>query len=332
MPPENRFVDGFGRVVRKLRISVTDLCNLRCTYCMPPEGLNWLPKEEILSYEEFRRLAGIFVDHGVRHIRITGGEPTVRKDLAELVSRLGELRDRGLETLNMTTNGLFLKRDAQRLKDAGLDGINLSLDTLNRERFESMTRRDALRETLEGLAIATTTWPGHVKVNAVLIPGINDDEAIALATTCGQLGAKLRFIERMPLDAQGAWSRDKVVTGKTLQQQLGAVRPLAPAPSKRGASPAETLLWGQQPVGFINSVTEPFCQSCDRVRLTADGGLRNCLFSTWETNLKTPLRSGATDRELVELIQDNIDRKWAGHAIGSEDFVPASRPMSQLGG
>ncbi len=328
LPP---LIDSFGRRVGKLRLSVTDQCNLRCTYCMPEDGLDWLPKNEVLSYEEMRRLTGLFVATGVKQVRITGGEPLMRRNLEELVAHLDSLRPQGLEAIHLTTNAVLLSRHANTLKQAGLNGVNISLDTLQTDRFNALALRDHLDNVLEGLEAAAHEFPGAVKINAVLERGVNDDEAVALATHGTKLGVEVRFIEKMPLEAQGTWTRNSVLSGDDIQRQLAAVHPLKEIPG-RGAAPAARYRWGNGTVGFIDTVTQPFCEACDRVRLTADGSLRNCLFATWETPLKPALRSGATDHELLELIRDNVSRKWAGHQINTPSFTKASRSMSQVGG
>ncbi|MGE4158065.1 MAG: GTP 3',8-cyclase MoaA [Planctomycetota bacterium] len=337
MPP---LTDTFGRQVKKLRISVTDQCNLRCSYCMPPEGLEWLPKAEILTFEEITRLARLFVTHGVTHIRLTGGEPLMRRHLEVLVGQLATLTSVGLGDIGMTTNGILLEEQLPALVSAGLTSVNISLDTIDPETFRLITRRDQMDRVVAGIRTAARLLPGRVKVNAVLQRGLNDDGALDLVLACMEWDVEARFIEKMPLDAQGAWKPDQVISGADV---LAMLAPLDPSPSAkpRGASPARlydlavatSTDRGDPPrVGLINSVTEPFCQSCDRVRLTADGALRNCLFSTRETDLKTPLRSGASDADLVALIEAEIFAKGPGHLINQQNFTPASRSMSRVGG
>ena len=340
MPP---LTDTLGRQVKKLRISVTDQCNLRCSYCMPPEGLEWLPKAEILSFEEITRLAGLFVSRGVTQIRLTGGEPLMRRHLEVLVGQLDLLRDAGLEGIGMTTNGILLEEQLPGLMAAGLDSVNISLDTVDSEAFRLITRRDHMDRVIAGIHTAVHLLPGRVKVNAVLQRALNAAGALDLVKACLTWGAEVRFIEKMPLDAQGSWKPEDVITGAEVLDKLA---PLAPVPcaGPRGASPARLYdltavptprtheAGGRPRVGLINSVTEPFCASCDRVRLTADGALRNCLFFTRETDLKTPLRSGASNAELLALIEQEVQAKGPGHLINQKNFIPASRSMSRVGG
>ncbi|MEM9713213.1 MAG: GTP 3',8-cyclase MoaA, partial [Actinomycetota bacterium] len=315
--------------VRDLRISITDRCNFRCQYCMPAEGMAWLPREEILSFEEIHRLAGLCVDRwGFNSLRITGGEPTVRAGLPKLISMLSELDT----DLSLTTNGATLGLLAQRLADAGLRRINISLDSLDRERFRELTRRDDLQKVLDGIDAALDAGLAPVKINAVLMRGINDDEVVDFARFGRERGVTVRFIEFMPLDAQGEWTEERVVPADVIVEAIGAEFPIEPV--RRGTEPAERFRYldGQGEIGVIASVTKPFCGDCDRVRLTSEGGFRTCLFSLDELDLRAPLRSGASDDELADLIEAKVGTKWAGHAIGQVHFIKPRKSMSQIGG
>jgi cyclic pyranopterin phosphate synthase len=328
----NGLVDGFGRVHTDLRISLTDKCNLRCTYCMPPEGLDWIPSPELLSDDEIVRLAGIGVGRlGITHIRLTGGEPLLRRELVDLVGRLAALEPR--PQIAMTTNGIGLARLAPALHDAGLDRVNVSLDTLCRTTFAGLARRDRLQDVLDGLVAAKAAGLVPVKVNAVLMRGVNDHEALDLLDFCLDAGYEMRFIEQMPLDAQHGWDRNVMVTAEEIIERITVKHRLTPLPG-RGSAPAETFLVddGPERVGFIASVTKPFCGACDRVRLTADGQLRNCLFAREESDLRAPLRAGATDDELALRWQAAIAAKRAGHGIDDPKFLQPDRPMSAIGG
>ena len=325
-------VDGFGRVHTDLRISLTDKCNLRCTYCMPAEGLDWIPSPELLSDDEIVRVAGIGVERlGITHIRLTGGEPLLRRGIVELIGRLAALQPR--PRLAMTTNGIGLARMAPALRDAGLDRVNVSLDTLNRATFAGLTRRDRLQDVLDGLVAAQDAGLTPVKVNAVLMRGVNDSEALALLDFCLEADYELRFIEQMPLDAQHGWNREIMVTAEEIIEQLTPTHRLTPL-AGRGSAPAETYLVDDGPakVGIIASVTKPFCGACDRVRLTADGQLRNCLFAREEADLRAPLRHGASDSEIAVRWQAAISAKRAGHGIDDPTFLQPDRPMSAIGG
>ncbi len=323
--------DALGRVVDDLRISVTDRCNFRCVYCMPEEGMTWLPRDEILSFEELTRLASIFVEAGTRTIRLTGGEPLVRRDLPVLVRML-----RGLHPdldLTLTTNGFLLRRDAQALADAGLRRVNVSLDSLRAERFARITRRDCLDTVLDGIAAAREAGLTPVKVNCVVVRGFNDDEAVDFARMAREQGVHVRFIEFMPLDASGEWGRDSVVAGDELLEAVESEFTMRPR--ENGHDPAQRLAFADGApgeLGFINSVSAPFCTRCNRVRITADGQLRTCLFSVTETDLRGPLRSGADDAELERVIREAVWRKEPGHRINEPDFVRPARSMSQIGG
>jgi GTP 3',8-cyclase len=325
-------VDGFGRVHTDLRISLTDKCNLRCTYCMPPEGLDWIPTPELLTDDEIVRLAEIAVGRlGITNIRLTGGEPLLRRGLVDLITRMSALHPR--PRLAMTTNGIGLARLAGSLQAAGLDRINVSLDTLRRSTFAGLARRDRLQDVLDGLDAAKTAGLVPVKVNAVLMRGVNTDEALDLLDFCLDRGYELRFIEQMPLDAQHGWDRDTMVTAEEILERLTVKHRLTPLPG-RGSAPAETYLVNDGParVGIIASVTKPFCGACDRVRLTADGQLRNCLFAREESDLRAPLRAGATDDEIALRWHAAIAGKKAGHGIDDPTFLQPDRPMSAIGG
>jgi len=340
-------VDRFGRTVRDLRVSVTDRCNFRCTYCMPAEGMVWLPKSEILSFEEIERVARTFVEgYGVDGIRLTGGEPTVRAHLPVLVEKLARLRvptgsgsPLAGETIDLalTTNGATLANCVDELREAGLKRINISLDTLRRDRFLAMTRRDELDRVLAGIEAARRAGFSAVKINAVVERGTNDDEIVDLAEFGRELGVEVRFIEFLPLDAEGHWVNDKVVSQDEIVGRLAAVHPLEPVPA-RGAAPADRwrYLDGRGTVGVIPSVTKPFCGDCDRVRLTADGQFRTCLFATTEFDLRGILRSGLPGDERERALRAEIERavgaKWAGHQINQVTFVRPRRSMSQIGG
>ena len=322
-------VDGFGRVHTDLRLSLTDRCNLRCTYCMPAEGLDWLPKPELLTDDEIVRLVGVAVQLGVRTVRLTGGEPLLRPGLLGLVARLAALGP----ALSVTTNGLALSKLAQPLADAGLRRVNVSLDTLRPERFAALTRRDRWHDVVAGLEAAAAAGLTPVKVNTVLLRGKNDDEAADLLDWCLERGYTLRFIEQMPLDPQHGWDRAEMVTADEILALLGGRHTITPV-DQRGSAPAEEFLVDGGPaiVGVVGSVTRPFCASCDRLRLTADGQVRNCLFARTESDLRAPLRAGATDDELAVALQAAITGKKAGHGIDSPTFVQPDRPMSAIGG
>jgi cyclic pyranopterin phosphate synthase len=326
-------VDAFGRVATDLRVSVTDRCNLRCTYCMPAEGLDWLPKPELLTFEELARVIGIAVTLGVTSVRLTGGEPLLRRGLPELVRQIADLEPR--PRIAMTTNGLGLDRLAAPLKDAGLDRVNVSLDTIDREAFTRLTRRDRLDDVVKGLAAAAEAGLTPVKVNAVAMRGVNDADVADLLQWCLDRGYELRFIEQMPLDADHRWERSTMVTQAEVLERLGERFTLTPTgAAERGSAPAETWLvdGGPAVVGVIASVSEPFCGACDRMRLTADGQLRSCLFARTEDDLRTPLRAGASDDELAAQMQRLMAAKKAGHGIDDPSFLQPARPMSAIGG
>jgi GTP 3',8-cyclase len=326
--------DSYGRTATDLRVSLTDRCNLRCAYCMPAEGLDWLPKPELLTDDELVRLIGLAVTRmGITEVRFTGGEPLLRRGLPGIVERVAALEPRP-ET-SLTTNGIGLQRLAAPLRAAGLDRINVSLDTLSADVFVQLARRDRLDDVLTGLVAATEAGLAPVKVNTVLMRGVNDDEAPALLRFCLARGYQLRFIEQMPLDAQHGWRREEMVTADEVLASLSNEFCLTPAdPAERGSAPAEKFLvdGGPHMVGIIGSVTRPFCGACDRVRLTADGQLRNCLFARGESDLRTPLRAGASDDELVATWERCIAAKLPGHGINDVGFLQPARPMSAIGG
>ena len=329
-------IDPHGRTVRDLRISVTDRCNFRCTYCMPAEGLVWLDRAEVLSFEEIARVARICVERfGIDSLRLTGGEPTVRAHLPRLIAQLAALRlaDGTKPDIALTTNGATLRNIAAELREAGLDRINVSLDSLRRDRFLAVTRRDELDNVLAGIAEATEVGFAPVKVNAVIERGVNDDEVLDLARYGRDQGVEVRFIEFMPLDATNDWERAKVVSQDEMVATIAAEFPLEQVPA-RGAAPADRwrYLDGKGTVGVIPSVTKPFCGDCDRVRLTADGQFRTCLFATDEFDLRALLRNGGSDDEIADLIVSAVGTKWAGHQINKVNFVRPNRSMSQIGG
>jgi GTP 3',8-cyclase len=332
-PGDDRLVDQFGRVATDLRVSVTDRCNLRCTYCMPAEGLPWLPSTEMLSDDELIRLIKIAVERlGVTEVRFTGGEPTLRPGLAGILRATTSLSPRPQTSL--TSNGIMLNRLAGPLAAAGLDRINVSLDTLGQDTFRELTRRDRLSDVLTGLCAAADAGLTPVKLNAVLMRGVNDDEAVPLLEFALEHGYELRFIEQMPLDAQHGWSRSSMVTAREILDSLATRFALTPSPEARGGAPAETWLvdGGPAKVGVIASVTRPFCGACDRTRLTADGQVRNCLFANTESDLRGPLREGASDEHLADLWRVAMWGKHPGHGIDDPSFLQPDRPMSAIGG
>ncbi len=330
-PSEGPLVDTFGRVANDLRISVTDRCNFRCTYCMPAEGMAWLPKNEILSFEELTRLLAIFVELGVGSIKVTGGEPLVRADLPTLVKMFREVGP-DLD-ISLTTNGVLLDTLAAPLAAAGVDRATVSCDSLLRHRFKEMTRRDALDKVLAGLKAAEAAGLTPIKINVVVIGGTNDGEVVDFARWSRATGYEVRFIEYMPLDAQHAWERAKVVPAARILEAIDAAYPLTT--TAHGSEPATVYRFADgEPggIGVIAAVTEPFCETCNRLRLTAEGQVRSCLFSLEETDLRAPMRAGATDAELIALIRGDIWRKWSGHRIDHADFVQPARSMSMIGG
>jgi cyclic pyranopterin phosphate synthase len=332
-PADPRLIDTFGRVATDLRISLTDRCNLRCSYCMPAEGLDWMPRDEQLTDAELLRLIGIAVhDLGVRELRFTGGEPLLRRGLDELVAASAALEPR--PDISLTTNAVGLARRADALAAAGVNRLNVSMDTLRPERFAEITRRDRLADVLEGLAAARAAGLGPVKINTVLLRGVNDDEACDLLRFAVGHGYELRFIEQMPLDAQHGWERTEMVTAGEIMEMLAAEFVLTPDTVARGGAPAERFLvdGGPAAVGVIASVTRPFCGACDRTRLTADGQVRTCLFARTETDLRALLRGGASDGEIAGAWRTAMWGKLAGHGIDDPGFLQPDRPMSAIGG
>jgi cyclic pyranopterin phosphate synthase len=326
--------DSFGRIATDLRVSLTDRCNLRCSYCMPAEGLDWLPSPLLLTDDEVIRLVRIGVEQlGITEVRFTGGEPLLRRGLPGIIARTAALRPR--PEISLTTNGIGLARLAEPLQAAGLDRINTSLDTLSAETFKALAKRDRLADVLAGLAAAAAAGITPVKINSVLMRGVNDGEAAALLRYCLAHGYQLRFIEQMPLDAQHGWRRENMVTADEILAALSTEFLLKPDdPGERGSAPAEIFLVDGGPalVGVIGSVTRPFCGACDRVRLTADGQIRNCLFARTESDLREPMRSGATDGELAALWLRAVAAKLPGHGINDPGFLQPARPMSAIGG
>jgi len=331
MPTEGPLVDTFGRVADDLRISVTDRCNFRCTYCMPAEGLAWLPRAELLTFEELTRALRVFVGLGVRSLKVTGGEPTVRTDLPTHVRMFREV---GPELdISLTTNGVLLDRLAAPLAAAGIDRATVSCDSLMRHRFEEMTRRDALEKVLAGLRAAEAAGLTPIKINCVVIGGTNDDEVVDFARWARETGYAVRFIEYMPLDAERAWERAKVVPSARILEAIDAVFPLEPVGHANEPATSYRFTDGAPGrVGVIASVTEPFCDTCNRLRLTAEGQMRSCLFALDETDLRGPMREGASDAQLAALIRETVWGKWSGHRINHPDFVQPARSMSMIGG
>jgi len=327
-------VDRFGRVHRDLRISLTDRCSLRCTYCMPAEGVPWLPGSTLLTTAELVRIASVAVAHGVTEIRLTGGEPLLRPDVVDVVAAMAALDGpEGSPEISLTTNALRLPALAAPLADAGLARVNISIDTLQRERFRDLTRRDRLTDTLAGIAAADAAGYRPIKLNAVAMRGVNDDELVDLVRYAVDRGYEMRFIEQMPLDAGHTWARRTMVTGTEILERLAEVFTLTEIPG-RGSAPAERWLvdGGPSTVGVIRSVSAPFCGACDRVRLTADGQLRSCLFARTETDLRTILREGGTDADLEAAIRTCLAGKQPGHGIDDPTFLQPDRPMSAIGG
>lgn len=325
--------DRYGRVATDLRVSLTDRCNLRCNYCMPAEGLDWLPDDSVLSDDEVVRLVRIGVDQlGVQEVRFTGGEPLVRRGLVDIVRQVKQHAPQ--VELSITTNALGLTRTATALAEAGLDRINVSLDTVNRETFAEITRRDRLPDVIAGLEAAVAAGLEPIKINAVLLRGSNDHQAPELLRWCLDRGYQLRFIEQMPLDAQHRWSRTEMITAEEIFASLSEQFALTEATEPRGSAPAElfNVDGGPATVGVIASVTRPFCGDCDRVRLTADGQVRNCLFAREESDLRTALRDGSSDEEIADRWVIAMRGKRAGHGIDDPSFLQPDRPMSAIGG
>jgi cyclic pyranopterin phosphate synthase len=324
--------DSHGRLIEDLRVSVTDRCNFRCQYCMPAEGLAWMDRESILSFEEIERLVGLFTRLGVRDVRLTGGEPLVRRQFPELVARLAGLGT--IEDLSLTTNGYLLGRDAAALAEAGLNRINVSVDSLERDRFFRLTRRDSMDQVLEGLeAIMAQPGIGSVKVNAVAIRDFTEEEVPRFCELARNEGCQVRFIEFMPLDGDRSWDPSQVLTGAELRELVEAIHPLVEVEREPSATArVYRFADGKGEIGFINPVSEPFCSDCNRLRLTADGKLRTCLFSIHETDLRDPLRSGASDSEIEAVIRGAVAGKELRHRISESDFLQPERTMSAIGG
>ncbi len=326
---ERPLIDTFGRRHRDLRISITDRCNFRCTYCMPEEGMQWLHRNDILSFEEIERLARLLVErHGIESIRLTGGEPTVRAHLPVLVEKLAALP----VDLALTTNGATLRLVAHDLAAAGLKRINISLDTFDRDRFIAITRRDELDKVLDGIDAALEAGLAPVKINAVMMRGVNDDELLDFARFGREKGVVVRFIEFMPLDADQNWTNESVVTAAEIVERIGSVHPLEPMPSSNAPAMRYRYIDGQGEIGIVASVTNAFCDTCDRVRLTAEGKFRNCLFGLEEYDVRGLMRSGASDDDLSACIEGAVLAKWAGHQINQVQFIRPHKSMSQIGG
>jgi GTP 3',8-cyclase len=325
-------VDGHGRRISDLRVSVTDRCNFRCQYCMPAEGLPWLERDAILHFEEIERLVRIMAAMGVTDLRLTGGEPLVRRNFPELVAMLARVP--GVEDLSLTTNGYLLERDADALVAAGIKRVNVSIDSLQRDRFFQLTRRDSLPQVMRGLdAIARHPQVRPIKVNAVALRGFTEEEAVPFAEFARSTDFQVRFIEFMPLDGDKSWTPDQVLSGDELRAIIDRVHPLEEVPREPHAT-ARVFRFrdGQGEIGFINPVSEPFCGDCNRIRLTADGKLRTCLFSINETDLRAPLREGASDAEIETIVRDAVWRKELKHHVGEEGFRQPPRTMSAIGG
>jgi cyclic pyranopterin phosphate synthase len=327
----NTLVDTYGRIHRNLRVSLTDRCNLRCTYCMPNDFAAWLPSEHQLTTDELVRVIEIAVSEGINEVRLTGGEPLLRPDIVEIVSRINAITN--APTLTMTTNALTLEKVAKPLVDAGLTRINISLDTLDRDRFKLMTHRDRIDDVFAGIKAAQDAGINPIKINAVLLKGVNADEAPALLEWALANNLALRFIEQMPLDAGGIWERSSLVTADDIYADLSTRYELTPCDG-RGSSPAEEFFvnGGPATVGIIGSVTRPFCGACDRLRLTSDGQLRSCLFSLEEMDLRTAMRNGASDEDIASRFRKTVAGKLPGHGINDPKFIQPQRPMSAIGG
>jgi len=323
-------IDGHGRSITDLRLSVTDRCNFRCQYCMPAEGLPWLERDAVLHFEEIERVVALLATMGIRSLRLTGGEPLVRRDFPRLAAKLAPL----VEDLSLTTNGYLLERDAAALVEAGINRFNVSVDSLQRDRFFAMTRRDALPQVLRGLETLATHPEAHpIKINAVALRGFTETEVLPFAHFAREHPFEVRFIEYMPLDGDRAWTRDQVLTGAEVRAIIEAELPLEAEPREPSATArVYRFADGRGRIGFINPVSEPFCDDCDRIRLTADGKLRTCLFSLNETDLRAPLRAGATDQELERIIRDAVWRKELKHRVNDPGFIQPARTMSAIGG
>jgi cyclic pyranopterin phosphate synthase len=329
---DDALIDAHGRLIEDVRLSVTDRCNFRCQYCMPAEGMPWLDRREVLTFEEIARLVSVLADLGVRDVRLTGGEPLVRRDLPTLVSMLRRIE--GLRDLSLTTNGFLLERDAAALVAAGVNRFNVSLDSLQRDRFYAMTRRDALPQVLGGLqALAAFPEAHPIKVNAVALRGFTEQEMLPFARLAREQPYEVRFIEFMPLDGDRAWTPEQVLTGEEIRAAIHERYPLEPLPRDPSATArVYRFADGRGRIGFINPVSEPFCGDCNRIRITAEGRLRTCLFSLRETDLRAPLREGADDGQLEQIVRDAVWRKELKHRVNEPGFVPPARTMSAIGG
>lgn len=327
------FLDTFGRIHDNLRISVTDRCNIRCFYCMPAENVEFMPKSHLLTFEEIERFVRIVVKRGVRKIRLTGGEPLVRRDLHKLIARLNLIEE--IEDIGLTTNGILLPDQAQALHDAGLSRINVSLDALDPVKFKEVTRREGYEQVREGIRVAQKVGFQPVKINAVSIRGLTEDQIVPFGNLARETGVEIRFIEFMPLDADAAWQRDQVLFASEILEKLTTeIGPLKPLPTQDPSAPATEFEFedGRGRIGMIASVSQPFCGSCNRFRLTADGKIRNCLFSHEETDIKQLLRDGADDQQILHAVETSIQAKKEGHEINSARFIQPDRPMYSIGG
>ena len=326
-------IDTFGRIHTNLRVSVTDRCNIRCFYCMPAENVQFMPRHEILTFEEIARFVRVLAGQGIHKIRLTGGEPLVRHDLHKLVAMLTQVP--GIHDIALTTNGMLLDDQAQSLKDAGLRRVNISLDSLDPETFKTISRREGLDRVLAGIFAAKRVGFEKIRLNAVAIRGLTEADVVPLGQFAREHGMEMRFIEFMPLDADGRWQHEQVLSGVEIREILeAAIGPLEPLPVEDPSQPATDYRFsdGRGTIGFINPVTQPFCHNCNRLRLTAEGKVRNCLFSTAEWDARAILRSGGTDEEIVSLVQNCVGAKKAGHGIDTSEFVKPERAMYQIGG
>lgn len=335
MLPQLPLIDSFGRLHNNLRISVTDRCNIRCFYCMPADDVQFMEKSELLSFEEIERFVRIAVPLGINKLRLTGGEPLVRRDLEKLVAKLASIP--GIQDIGLTTNGILLADQAKPLFDAGLRRINISLDALTPEKFKKFTRREGFHQVIEGIKAAQAAGFDPVKINAVSVRGLTEEEIVPFGHFARETGVEVRFIEYMPLDADSRWERDKVLFASEIIETLSSsIMPLKPMDGEGNVhgGPAEDYEFadGVGRIGFIASVSQPFCMSCNRIRLTADGKLRNCLFSLEETDVRSLLRGGADETEIVSAIRANIASKGEGHEINTARFIQPSRPMNSIGG
>jgi cyclic pyranopterin phosphate synthase len=333
MPTNSPLIDSFGRVHTNLRVSVTDRCNIRCFYCMPNENVQFKPREELLTFEEMERFVRVVAGMGVNKIRLTGGEPLVRHNIDRLVARLAAVP--GIDDIALTTNGILLEEYAQKLKDAGLKRLNISLDTLSEETFQKIARREGLQRVLDGIAAAKRAGFERIRLNAIAIKGLSEAEVVPLGRFAREQDLELRFIEFMPLDAENRWESDQVLDGETIRGILEAeFGPLVPTYRPDPSQPAVDYIFedGAGRIGFINPVSQPFCHECNRLRITAEGQVRNCLFSTIEWDARALLRGGAGDDEIAQLVRDCVAAKKAGHGIDSPEFIKPQRAMYQIGG